>query len=546
MTHGELRNDQPSLLRRAACALGAAAALSWCAGGAFARDMAPAPEPVVVEIELETESLYWDLCVGPRQDESQRALAAAIVEALEDPEALYVIRTPQAPPRWETPGTQALRDLHGGLVDRRQLAMTRGTYEERLERALLRVMDQVEEERPGARATLEGFRSLPERLRRTESYARLENALPFVTVGEEAPLERGSFFAWLDEMHLDEGAPSLVKTAAGWVLVGDGTAMAALTAPAASDVAATWPAAGAGETVVAEGSGEAPEAMEAPGGQTALGTGESRSIADVGLDTLAALENAPTDRDWSRHLSVDLPSSPRVDQGDDGGGNDDDDADQPEGPGVEPGFGRLLIAGAGFDGPTPTPAPVGSPAMPGHGAKAIARWNVTPYQTVDEPFEVGVVAFHINGIDRVEFSLSGGPWVEASEMAFNPRTGTSEYWVTLDPSRAPDGFHEVRARVIPAGAGTPRLLAGPHDMSDDDVRIRGEHSMFLTTNANGTYNAPVRWVSNTGSDAEGDGTRSNPFETIAQAAADLQDSYGRADGGVIYLEDVEICRPERF
>jgi hypothetical protein len=344
-------------------------------------------------------------------------------------------------------------------------------------------------------------------------------------------------------MHLDEGAPSLVRTSAGWLLVGEQAEMAALTAPPEVALASAWSAPSEPEPV--EAASKAPEAIEGQQSEVSRDVAASQSIADVGLETLAALENAPGDRDWSRHLRVDSPESTRGSQaGDpdptnpDGPAPGDDSGDDPgDDPGVEPGFGRLLIAGAGFDGPTPQPAAVGSPALPGHDAQAIARWNVVPYQTIEESFELGVVAFHINGIDRVEFSLSGGPWVEASEMRYNPRTDTAEYWVTLDPSRVPDGFHEVRARVIPAGAGVPRLLAGPHDMSNDDVRIRGEHSIFLTTNANGTYPAPERWVSTTGSDDDGDGSRSNPFRTIAHAAADIQDSYGRADGGMIYLEE---------
>ena len=62
-----------------------------------------------------------------------------------------------------------------------------------------------------------------------------------------------------------------------------------------------------------------------------------------------------------------------------------------------------LQPGDGWVGPTPQPNPVGSPNMAGFDAKSIARWDVVPYQTFSNEFHIGVVAFHMNGIDRVDF-----------------------------------------------------------------------------------------------------------------------------------------------
>src|SRR6185295_19403114 len=67
---------------------------------------------------------------------------------------------------------------------------------------------------------------------------------------------------------------------------------------------------------------------------------------------------------------------------------------------------ETLPSGQGFAGATSQPATVGTGA--GSNCMAIARWDVVPMQTVSSPMPIGVVAFHINGIDRVEFSLNGG------------------------------------------------------------------------------------------------------------------------------------------
>ena len=192
----------------------------------------------------------------------------------------------------------------------------------------------------------------------------------------------------------------------------------------------------------------------------------------------------------------------------------------------------VLIAGPGFAGPTPEPNPVGNVGERGWDAKAIARWDVVPMQVIDDTFEVGVVAFHMNGIDRVEFSLDGGPWITASEASLNPRTGVAEYWATIAPSTLADGGIEIRAVVYP-NVGAPRLLAGPMTA---DVEEDGEHSMFLHANAGGTLNQPVVYVSEDGNDATADGTEANPYATIWAAARAAGAGNGfNADHATIYL-----------
>ncbi|MFP4216360.1 MAG: hypothetical protein ACLFVH_10560, partial [Phycisphaerae bacterium] len=162
-------------------------------------------------------------------------------------------------------------------------------------------------------------------------------------------------------------------------------------------------------------------------------------------------------------------------------GSDDDTTTDPGGS-VDTGIPArevpTLIPGPGWDGPTAEPGPVGSTWKAGYDAKAIARWDVVPGQAITGVFEIGVVAFHMNGIERVEFSVDNGPWVEVREMTENPRTGVKEYWVKLDPTLfQEDGEVEVRAIAYP-WTGEPRLLAG-----GDVTAANGEHSMFLWANA---------------------------------------------------------------
>jgi hypothetical protein len=191
--------------------------------------------------------------------------------------------------------------------------------------------------------------------------------------------------------------------------------------------------------------------------------------------------------------------------------------------------GVVLAPGSGWTGPTQQPGPVGDPGQAGYDAKAIARWDVVPFQTFNGTFEIGVVAFHMNGINRVDFAVDGGPWVSVYEMTLNPRTGVWEYWVSLDASRHNDGPVEVRAIVWPT-VGEPRVLAGPDDASI--ASKNGNHSLFLNTNWRSSLSSEVVWCSPSGSDSTGDGTRGNPFKSISVAAA----SRNPADGLTIYLE----------
>lgn len=192
--------------------------------------------------------------------------------------------------------------------------------------------------------------------------------------------------------------------------------------------------------------------------------------------------------------------------------------------------GNILSPGSGFsENWGEFVSAVGAEHLDGYDAKAIARWNVVPYQTVeDEPFSVGVVAFHINEIERVDFYLEGGPAVTTTEMRHNPRTDTWEYWAVLDPDvfqqlNYPDGPIELRAVAYPRFAGQPREL----------------EPLMLNTNSNATLPKPVRWCAPWGNDETGDGTEENPFRQPYRAMRAAYWGGGAeedgADGAIVYL-----------
>lgn len=193
----------------------------------------------------------------------------------------------------------------------------------------------------------------------------------------------------------------------------------------------------------------------------------------------------------------------------------------------------ILQPGGGFAGPTAQPQAVGNPQMPGYDAKAIARWDVVPYQTFDGDLHIGVVAFHMNGIDRVEFSVDGGPWTPVYEMKLNPHSDVWEYTATLRASLFADGPVEVRAIAWPAGAGEARVLGG--EITPESTLL-GEHAMLLAANAGGSIGGTPRWVDPDNGDDNASGlTSADPMRTLNTAVRAIQQEQGSLDGARVYL-----------
>lgn len=199
------------------------------------------------------------------------------------------------------------------------------------------------------------------------------------------------------------------------------------------------------------------------------------------------------------------------------------------------GTSNNLLPGSNYGIEPITVPAVGVTGNLGFSAQVIARWSTVPYQVVTDSIRIGVVAFHRNGIDRVSFSANDGPWVDVKSEAINPSSGVSEYWVTLNAANFSDGPVEVRAVAYPKDAGLPRVLAGAFQSGPGASPARdGEYSLFLTTNAGGTYNKTARYVAGTGDDTTGLGTITQPYRTLARAAKQITDTEGSLNNATIY------------
>jgi hypothetical protein len=165
----------------------------------------------------------------------------------------------------------------------------------------------------------------------------------------------------------------------------------------------------------------------------------------------------------------------------------------------------------------------------------MARWDVVPYQTVTGRMNVGVIAFHINGIDHVDIAVDGGPWLPVSRMSLNPTTGVWEYWVTLDASRFSAGKEvELQAIAYPK-VGQPRLLADESPSHHDP----GDGTLRLEVDVGGAP-PPSAYVSTAGNDTTGDGTQPKPYATLQGAV----DKLSSLDGATIFLEEGDYQGPD--
>ena len=174
--------------------------------------------------------------------------------------------------------------------------------------------------------------------------------------------------------------------------------------------------------------------------------------------------------------------------------------------------------GAGYGGAT-SGATVGA-----GGATAIARWITPQRQEVTAAFKVGVLLFHLNGEDKVAFSVNGGTPADATAMT-KETDGLGEetaYWAEIDPADFSDDDEiEIRAVCYPASDGEARVL------QDADGQDDGDKSLFLWANDGGTadmFDVEVYVDSVSGNDTTGDGTTGTPYATFAGALQKVADA----------------------
>ena len=184
----------------------------------------------------------------------------------------------------------------------------------------------------------------------------------------------------------------------------------------------------------------------------------------------------------------------------------------------------VLVPGDGWEGSTDAPPAIGNELVPGFDAEVIGRWDEVPFQTVTGPFEIGLLAFHMNGVDRVEISLDNGPWTTVEAMQFNPRTGVPEYVVTIPEDlgeAASDGIIELRAIAYPSQAGQPRVL----------------EPFFLYVDSGESTSGDKVYVAASGDPNTGDGTALKPYATIQKALNKVYLEMNRFDGGEIVITE---------
>jgi hypothetical protein len=168
--------------------------------------------------------------------------------------------------------------------------------------------------------------------------------------------------------------------------------------------------------------------------------------------------------------------------------------------------------------------------------RAIARWDAVPYQTIAGKFVVGVVAFHIDGIDRVEFTVNGGVPQIIRSMTRNEQTGVVEYCLPINADAfAGDSSVELRATAFPI-SGTPRALEPlPLYVAPADDR-----AMFAADRVRYVAPSPAPSTQATFETAEisgRDGSIQQPVTSIRRAVEALDAVGGdrHADDATVYL-----------
>lgn len=162
--------------------------------------------------------------------------------------------------------------------------------------------------------------------------------------------------------------------------------------------------------------------------------------------------------------------------------------------------------------------------LPGHNAKVIGHWNVVPFQSIRNNFSAGIIGFHINGIDHVEFDIDGKNKITVKKMSLNPRTKTVEYWIPIEAAdhseAAKNGdLIEIRATIYPKLAGIPREM--------DVLKL---HPLYGEKSEQNSI-----WVAEEGNDENGDGSKEKPFRQPNRAIEAILDSDIPARKATIFL-----------
>ena len=144
--------------------------------------------------------------------------------------------------------------------------------------------------------------------------------------------------------------------------------------------------------------------------------------------------------------------------------------------------------------------------------RAIARWDVIPYQRVSSVFKAGVVAFHEKGV-TVEFTVNGKKVHTATRPELNGRTKVWEYVFPFDATKYPDGLVKLGAKALVEGE--PAYELPVVELYANTKKTQGARKSIWVDPKNGNEFA--------------DGSETNPVNSIKQAVQKC------GDGGTVYL-----------
>jgi len=231
---------------------------------------------------------------------------------------------------------------------------------------------------------------------------------------------------------------------------------------------------------------------------------------------------------------------------------------------------KTITSGSGFTTLTDEESPQGAAGATGYDFHPVARWTEPPYSVYrEDALHIGLMAYHSEGIKEVEFILNGGTGVKVTDQEVNPYTNLPEYCVRVNRDdllgATAEGFNnlELRAIVRPvtgqvkvmqhdfmglsAGGTACRNtdmarvvggvfgVSGGHGNAFQTKRLRpGTHSFvcsLLQDNHESDGTTPrsalpdlIRYVSVSGDDDTGTGSRELPYKTVQKSVQDIYDS----------------------
>jgi len=146
---------------------------------------------------------------------------------------------------------------------------------------------------------------------------------------------------------------------------------------------------------------------------------------------------------------------------------------------------------------------------------AVANWDFVPFQNINKPINIGVVAFHVNGISHVKFSINDGDWVSVSEKILNQDTQVKEYFIRVDPSDYVGSTLTINAIAYPVSGKNKAL----------------EPMLLYKERDSDKLSESTAYVSVSGKDSLNNGTRLKPYKSIVFALKNV------SDGGEVIIVD---------